>query len=544
MPELTCPELESLRRCIRDLTALSAMEALWSRSPVAKIAEGLAGIVLSTVSPEYCYVRLTDPADGTVIEALRTAQGAVIPGAAMRIGAALQPHLRFTTSSPLVIEDPMNPPHQIQLAVVLIGIEGECGVLAVASDRPGFPNRNARTLLSMAANQATMVLERRRAEAVLKQASVQKDEFLATLAHELRNPLAPIAMGLELLQMPELPHDVVQEVYATVDRQVKLMVRLIDDLLDMSRITAGKLDLRKSPADLRDLINWAVDGVRPLLAEAHHTLTVALPPDAIPVDADAARIIQVFSNLLNNACKYMIAGGTITISTEVIGDQVEVHFRDSGIGIPTDKLEAIFDMFAQVDHSSERAQGGLGIGLTLVKRLVTMHGGTVRAISDGPGNGSDFVVQLPLAKVDEYMEQPARVDSARTNAPARRILIVDDNRDAANVLQLMLSSLGNEVRTAYDGNAALEIGDDFRPELVFLDLGMPTLNGYDTARQLRARPWGNDVLLVALTGWGQEEDKRRTESAGFDQHLVKPAKPAELQQLLASLPSGVALAAH
>jgi CheY-like chemotaxis protein len=325
---------------------------------------------------------------------------------------------------------------------------------------------------------------------------------------------------------------VIEEVRLTLDRQSQQMVRLIDDLLDVSRITRGTVELRKCRVELARVVESAVETARPLIKELGHQLNIQLPQRPVVLEADPTRLAQVISNLLNNAAKYMERGGKIELSAQRHGSSAVISVKDSGIGIPAEMLERIFDMFIQVDGSVERSHGGLGIGLTLVKRLVEMHGGTVEARSDGVERGSEFIVRLPivLGLLRDSAESSGQ-DFAATDK--RRILVVDDNENAAQMLGMLLKALGNEVRTVFDGAAALEMAAHFRPDVVLLDIGMPKLDGYETARRIRRQPWGKQMVLAALTGWGQEEDKRRTREAGFDHHFVKPVEPAVLQKFLA-----------
>jgi PAS domain S-box-containing protein len=359
----------------------------------------------------------------------------------------------------------------------------------------------------------------------------RKNEFLATLAHELRNPLAPLRNGLQLLKIAKDDAALIERTRHMMDVQLGQMVRLIDDLLDVSRISNDRIALNKELTTLDKIIRQAVVTSNPLILAQQHTLTIDLPPHEIALDVDAVRMTQVFANLLNNAAKYTPAHGSITITAEQQQETVTVRVADNGIGIPRESLPQVFDMFMQVDQSLERAQGGLGIGLSLVKRLVEMHGGTVEASSSGSGMGSAFIVRLPAPQ--RVASGPAAEPGAIPAARAHRILVADDNKDAVTTLALLLKLLGHETRTANDGIEALEVAHQFRPDVVLLDIGMPRLNGYDTARRLRQEPWGRELLLVALTGWGQESDRLKSSSAGFDLHLVKPVNVAEIQRLLA-----------
>lgn len=381
----------------------------------------------------------------------------------------------------------------------------------------------------------TAAYERVRLIRELRNADRRKDEFLATLAHELRNPLAPIRNALHIMQLADDDSAAIGQARTMMERQLKQMVRLIDDLLDVSRITRGKLDLRKERVELAAVIGNAVDTTRPLIEAAGHSLTVTVPPYPVYLDADPMRLAQVFSNLLNNAAKYTDRGGRLWLTASQDGSDIVIAVRDSGIGIPADSLSTVFEMFAQVDRSLEKSQGGLGIGLTLVKRLVELHGGTVEARSDGPGKGSEFIARLPMVPV---RTAPRKLQSDGLRAHPQmscRILVADDNRDAAESMSMLLRMMGNEVRTVHDGLQAVEEASAFRPDVVLLDIGMPRLNGYDVARAIRDQRWGAGMLLVALTGWGQDDDKRRADEAGFDQHFTKPVNPAALEQLIAGL---------
>jgi PAS domain S-box-containing protein len=376
--------------------------------------------------------------------------------------------------------------------------------------------------------------ELRQLAADLSEGDRRKDEFLATLAHELRNPLAPIRNGLEVMKLNAYD-DRTERVRAIMERQVIQMVRLVDDLLDMSRISRGKIDLRREPVELSSIIEQAIETSRPLIDAAQHELTVRQPPQPIYLNADSVRIAQVISNLLTNASKYSEPNGHIWLTVEPQGSEVIVSVRDTGIGLSSEMLPQIFDLFTQADGAAVRSQGGLGIGLTLVKRLVEMHGGSVCAYSEGPGQGSEFTVRLPLLIDSPTSLDPQAEMSEPTPIKTRRILIVDDNEDAAWSLELLFEATGDETRRAADGLAAVAEAEAFQPDIILLDIGLPKLNGYEVARKIREQPWGKKMILVALTGWGQEEDRRRSSEAGFDAHMVKPIEHAALTQLLAEL---------
>jgi signal transduction histidine kinase/ActR/RegA family two-component response regulator len=374
--------------------------------------------------------------------------------------------------------------------------------------------------------------ELRELQETLRQADRRKDEFLATLAHELRNPLAPIRNALHIMQLRANDPATVEQARMIMERQLGQMVRLVDDLLDVGRITRGKLDLRKERVELAGIVKNAVDTTRPLIEAAGHELTVSLPTQPVHLDADPVRLAQVLANLLNNAAKYMDRGGHIWLSAARSERDVVITVRDQGIGIPSQALPTIFDMFMQVEGSLEKSRGGLGIGLTLAKQLVELHGGGIEARSDGPGRGAQFTVTMPavpaLAAVVAAHDDPAQLDIRMRF----RILVADDNLDAAESLGMMLRLMGNDVRTVRDGLQAVEEAGAFRPDLALLDIGMPLLNGYDAARRIREQRWGKEIVLVAVTGWGQEEDKRKAIEAGFDAHYTKPISPADLAALM------------
>lgn len=377
--------------------------------------------------------------------------------------------------------------------------------------------------------------ELRELAANLSEADRRKDVFLATLAHELRNPLAPIRNALSVLKHNEDNPQAFDETREMLERQVQQMVRLIDDLLDLSRISRNRIDLRKEDVVLSEVIDHAVETCRPIIDEAGHTLTVNLPKEPIHLHADKVRLAQIFLNLLNNSAKYTERGGKIDLTAHVAGSDVVVSVQDNGIGIPAGMLAHVFDMFTQIEPSLERAQGGLGIGLTLVKRLVEMHGGAIEARSAGPGLGSTFTVRLPKSAARAPQLKPATDATAGMQAPRRKILVVDDNRDSARSLAMLLKLGGHEVHTAFDGMEAFSAAESVQPEVVLLDIGLPKLNGYEVARKIRDQEWGGSIVLVALTGWGQDEDRRKSKEAGFDHHFVKPVEQGALNSYLASL---------
>jgi signal transduction histidine kinase/ActR/RegA family two-component response regulator len=393
----------------------------------------------------------------------------------------------------------------------------------------------------------TEVTERTRVELALKEADRHKDEFLAMLAHELRNPLAPIHNAVALMHRSPLTDPQLIWSRDVIGRQLSHLTRLVDDLLDVSRITRGKINLNKEAIEIGSLVVRTVETVQPLFEERGHTLRVEMPDGGLSVLGDPTRLMQAIGNVLSNAAKYTERGGQVTLYAVQTDSEVEIRIRDNGIGIPPELMPMIFNLFTQLDRSSA-AQSGLGIGLALVQRLVEMHGGSVTAHSDGPGRGSEFVIRLPLLLSprvlihDQQLETRSALEPPMTNAEAtsptqRRILVADDNNDALESLATLLQLSGHEVYTAANGAVALESAEQHRPEVALLDIGMPKLDGYEVARRIRAQPWGARITLVALTGWGQDSDRRRSQEAGFDSHLVKPLDLDKLTDLLATLPS-------
>ncbi|HEY3969716.1 MAG TPA: ATP-binding protein [Planctomycetaceae bacterium] len=381
------------------------------------------------------------------------------------------------------------------------------------------------------------VTEARRAEAALRQADRCKDQFLATLAHELRNPLAPIRTGLETLRQTGAPTSIPSdEIHAMLERQVGHLVRLIDDLLDVSRVNAGKIALSLERVDLADIVDDAVEAAGPHIQAARHELRVELPDGPLPLVVDRTRIAQALLNLLNNAAKFTDPGGRVTLSARHDRADLEISVRDSGIGIPPDMLPQVFGLFTQVDGTAQRSRGGLGIGLNLVKTLVEMHHGTVEARSAGRGAGSEFIVRLPMATLrarPDDLPTPDGAASALGNEP-RRILVVDDSRDTARSLAMLLTMKGHLCQTAFDGPGALAAAADFDPDVFVLDIGLPGMNGYEVARRIRATSDFQSAKLIAVTGWGQAEDRRRVHESGFDHHLVKPINLGALTDLLST----------
>lgn len=364
-------------------------------------------------------------------------------------------------------------------------------------------------------------------------ADLPKDSFFAILAHELRNPLAPIRNALQIMQIVQDDGDgaTTSAARVIIERQLKHLTRLIDDLLDMSRMAQGRFELSRQRTSLSEVVQLALASARPQLEGKQHKLQIEFASAELYLSADATHLAHAFANLLHNASKYSATGTAIRVAASAKENQIIVRVIDQGVGIPPDMLERVFDLYRQVDRAEDGTHDGLGIGLTLVKRIVELHGGTIAATSAGPGQGSEFIVHLPR---DESRAVPAALGPAAAPSPARRlrILVADDNRDAAHTLAMLLRLEGHEVRAVHDGVEALATGDEFAPQLVLLDIGMPLLDGYETARQIRQKPWGKQAHLVALTGWGQDADRRKATAAGFQDHLVKPAEPEALKAVI------------
>lgn len=403
-----------------------------------------------------------------------------------------------------------------------------------------YPIRDEQGVILRWFGTSTDITEQRAAEEALREADRRKDEFLATLAHELRNPLAPIRSGLEVLRIAKDDPAVTEEIRNTMVRQTEQLVRLIDDLLDVSRITRGRLKLQLQEADLNDVVKSAVEATRPFIEERKHQLTVNLPSELAFVTVDPHRLAQVLSNLLHNAAKYSPNPGPITLDARIENRGIVLSVKDQGLGIPQEKLTEVFEMFSQIERSGQNGYTGLGIGLTLAKSFVEMHGGTIELQSEGTDRGTEVIVRIPGCLKSSTTDQQSPLnDTDSTQSCKQRVLIVDDNKDAARILSLAVKMLGSEVAIAHDGVEALETAKRFKPDVILLDLGMPRMDGYEAAKRIRRTEWGKDIVLVALTGWGQEEDKRKTKETGFDHHLVKPADPKLLSNILTESASTV-----
>jgi signal transduction histidine kinase/CheY-like chemotaxis protein len=444
-------------------------------------------------------------------------------------------------------------PVRSYLAVPVISRSGEVmgGLFFGHSEVDKFTER-AEQLVNGVAAQAAVAMDnarlyeaaqreiasRERAEAALREMDQRKDEFLATLAHELRNPLAPIRQATLISMSPNASEDQKRWSHEVITRQVHHMSLLLDDLLDISRITRGTLELRTGMTTLTAVVDAAAETSRPTIGAKHHEFSIDLPKEVVQFAADPLRLAQVLSNLLTNAAKYTDPRGRIRLRATADADTVEFSVTDTGVGLSKDALSAVFTMFSQVQSSQDRSEGGLGIGLALSKGVVQLHGGTIEARSEGPGKGSEFVVRIPRRSVASVAADTPTSSAAETRRK-RRVLIADDNRDAAESLAMLLDIEGHTVTVVHDGQQALAAIENSRPEVALLDIGMPEIDGYEVARRVRGDSRGRRTLLIAITGWGQEQDKARAMAAGFDLHFTKPVEPQRLIELLgAELPAG------
>lgn len=547
-------EQEELRRCLRDLVALAALPSVWASLAPVEIAQSLVHAVRSAVRAELSYVRVAKVGTAEGIEVARLADRPATPAEAGSIGAQIDAHLDLRSPGFARIRSPAGAA-ELAIAAVPIGYIGEQGCLVVGAGRADFPTEIERMLLSVSANQAAISLRnaqhvaelRESAQAKerllieLSEAAQRKDEFLAMLGHELRNPLASILSAAQLLRLRAAHGKDVGTTPEIVERQALHMTRLIDDLLDVARVSQGKIVLRKEPVDLATIVSRSLEAVRPLVEERHHEIVIALPtaPSAlrapIVLEADPARLQQVVTNLLSNAARYSDPGGKIWISAAVSGATLVLRVRDRGIGIAKELLPKVFDLFVQADRSISRSQGGLGLGLALVRSLVELHGGSVEATSDGPGQGSEFVVRLPCAELPALPDSMAAEGEGGGELPVLgvgcRVVIIDDNVDAALSLAEILEEWGCSVRTAHDGRTGIEAALEHRPALILLDVGLPDVSGYEVAMRLRAALQVG-ARIVAITGYGQSSDRERSRQAGFDLHIVKPLNLDSLQALV------------
>ncbi|HET7696268.1 MAG TPA: ATP-binding protein [Vicinamibacterales bacterium] len=418
--------------------------------------------------------------------------------------------------------------HRTHVANAIEIVRGDGSVVHVQNDVEPLYDRHGAVCGCVSV--CVDLTEHRQAEDVLREADRRKDEFLATLSHELRNPLAPIRNALELMRRSGHDASLSERALAIMERQVRQLVRLTDDLLDVSRITRDRLELRRERIDLRGAIRSALETIEPLSEAAGHEVVVDLPDDPLWVYADLTRLAQAFANLLNNAVKYTDRGGRITLTAAAHGGEAAVTLTDTGIGIDPIHLPVIFDMFVQIEPTASRARSGLGIGLALARRLIELHGGHIDASSAGAGTGTTFAVRLPLVAAARREPRPPGLPRALEGC---RVLVAEDIPDAAEMLRLMIECMGHEVVVAADGVQAVELAARVRPQIAVLDIGMPRMDGYEAARRIRAA-LGREVVLVALTGWGQEQDQQRAYAAGFDYHVTKPAEPDALESLIAS----------
>jgi PAS domain S-box-containing protein len=456
---------------------------------------------------------------------------------------------------PVVIEDVIAdeayaPFHEVArtagyravVSVPLFGADGSAlGAISVHFPEPHRPTEAQMRRLQVYCRQASDFIQRirlehtlRERESALRDADRRKDEFLALLAHELRNPLAPILYALSALRNPATTTEQKDRSYDIVERQVTHMSKLLDDLLDISRITLGTVALKKKPTSLATAIETSIEAAQPFIDAKRHELTIDLPGHPVVFEADPVRLAQIFSNLLINAAKYTTRGGHIELSATNGDGQVIVSVRDNGIGISAEMMPRIFTLFSQAQPALGRSEEGLGVGLTMVRALVDLHGGTIEARSEGIGRGSEFIVRLPVGQLGASPEEPV---NGKYMAPSRplRVLVVDDNRDAADSCAMMLKLSGHQVETTYNGTRALQVGESFRPHVVLLDIGLPDINGYEVARRIRDSAWGAELPLVAVTGWGKEEDRERAYAAGFDHHLTKPVVPEAVESVVSAI---------
>ena len=528
--------------------------------PSDHVARVLADIAHALNSPDQAdvrvrhvldYLRLLVPYDCCALleaEPGRAQKLVVLPegGARGSVCEVLARLLRDLTEPATLHSDLPSPevaaqlPYRSHLVLPIVGRD-VIGLLYVGKAAGAYSEEHLR-LLAVVASQVGAYLRERHFQAEnarlyeeVKAASAAKDEFLAMLAHELRNPLAPIRNAVAIQRRLDAPEPRLQAARDMIDRQVTHMARLLDDLLDVSRVTRGKITLAPVRLDLRDVVRHAVEANRPLMEQNGHQLHVRLAPEPLWVEGDGIRLTQVLGNLLTNAAKFTPSGGTVEVSVRATGDRAEARVRDTGVGLVPEALDRIFGLFSQEDVTLDRREGGLGIGLTLVKRLVELHGGTVEARSAGRGCGSEFIVRLPLLPPALFLDATPAEGRAASPSSRLRVLIVEDNIDAAESLAALLALDSHEVRIAADGPTALRIAQAAPPDLALVDIGLPEMSGYEVVREMRALPEGQRIAMVAITGYGRKEDRERSRAAGFDQHLVKPVDLDTLHALLAQV---------
>jgi signal transduction histidine kinase/ActR/RegA family two-component response regulator len=531
-------------RTLRDVVALSTLPAIWLGAEPARIVESLAAALWTVLEADFIYLALHGDEDHGPIAVAQTGRDQTKPDLEASLGPPLlEWALQHDPEDILLLSNPLGP-GQLHITVRSLAINAEYGLLAAGFLDGGAPDARHQLLMHVAATQVTIAIENVRllrsvrryaaqqreavrdaeeARAEAERASRTKDEFLAMLGHELRNPLAPIQTALQLMRLRDDGSGTRER--TVIERQVTHLTRLVDDLLDVARIARGKVQLRMERLNVRDVIAKAVEIASPLIEQRRHTLDVQVPRRDLTVDGDPTRLAQAVANLLTNAAKYTEPGGHVSIRVEQAGTEIAIRVRDSGIGISAEMLPRVFDRFIQERQSIDRAQGGLGLGLSIVRSLVAMHGGTVSAHSAGVNRGSEFVIRMAAASgaAVQTPELLPGVGHTATHRDGRiRVLVVDDNEDAAAMLVEALRFMGYDVRSAHDGPAAIAVCETFKPDVALLDIGLPVMDGYEVGARLRTIPGTNAVRLYALTGYGQDADRERSRAAGFDRHFVKP----------------------
>ncbi len=546
MPAPTSESREAIAdRSVRDVVALSMLPAIWLGAEPLRIVESLAASLFTVLEADFVYVALHGDAEHGEIAVAQTGRNQTDPPIAAALGPGLRAWARAHDPDEVMLVPNPCGSGTLHLLVRPLAIDAEYGLIAAGFLRAPSTDPRQQLLMNVAATQATTAIDNVRllrsvrryaaqqraaveeaeaAKAAAEEASRAKDEFLAMLGHELRNPLAPIQTALQLMRLRG--DGSAERERSVIERQVKHLTRLVDDLLDVSRIARGKVELNRERVNISDVVAKGIELASPLIEQRRHTLDVHVPRHGLEVDGDSLRLAQVVSNLLANAAKYTEQGGTITVVAERTDGHVLVRVRDTGIGITPEMLPRVFDLFVQERQTLERSQGGLGLGLTIVRSLAQMHGGTVSVHSEGPGRGAEFAVRLPIA-VSAAAPAPlaARGQSATPTADVAsdvRILVVDDNEDAADMLVEALRSRGFRVRDGRDGPAAIRIAAEFKPHIALLDIGLPVMDGYELAQRLRQLPGADGIRLCAVTGYAQEADRERSRAAGFDRHFAKP----------------------
>ena len=534
LPEGASGGTDWLQRCLRDVLSLVALPAMWSGRDQAHVLETLIEALASILDAPLIYAVAREP--GSVLHEACRVEGVVPPDlAAVRacVAGCLEfpnPWTGTAALAPVGLGD-------LPCASTPIGAFGRLGAIFVASTATEFPTVEHETLLRVAASigaagleQARLLRERELALLEREAALRAKDEFLAMLGHELRNPLTPIVTALELIQMRG--ETAARRELEVIGRQVHHMSRLVDDLLDVSRITQGKLTLRREPIEIARVVHAAIETVSPLLETRRHHLDASVPERGLCVDGDPTRLAQIAGNLLTNAAKFTPPGGHIRVQATREGSMVVVSVEDDGVGIAPDMLPKIFESFVQLRAAGEVASGGLGLGLVIARNLASMHGGTLTATSEGPGKGSQFTLHLPWLRPDDRQVAPAPGPAADPAGARQRVLIVDDNEDAAELVGELLRAVGHEVHVTHDGPSALKAIETFRPTVALIDIGLPVMDGHEVAARVRREHGAAAPRMIAVTGYGQECDRRRSRESGFEQHLTKPV---DLEGLMAAV---------